>query len=324
MMLLYHLFYVRHGGGYYSLVNFDGVPLLKRFSEICYPVSLYIILSGYGLYLTRSNRTWESLFKKIFVLFVHLWIICAVFVPLASFINPEKYPGSFGELLHNIFAIKTSYNAAWWFIMPYCILILLSKWIFLIVDKLKTTWSIILSIIIEICYVLVVKKYGFENVMDTIGWFGFQMLMVSGFLLPFVLGAIAQRECLIEKFKQWLLNLCKNNQVKRLALILLFIAIIIFRLIFHNQTLQVAVVFIMLITFPAYPIRKKSMSVLVFLGNHSMNIWLIHSWFCFYLFKDFIYGLKYPIFIFIATFTLSLVVSFLVEFIYRIITKYRN
>ena len=99
-------------------------------------------------------------------------------------------------------------------------MILCSKWIFLIVDKLKTALSIILSIIIEIGYVYVVKKYGFDNVMDIIGWFGFQLLMVSGFILPFVLGAIAQRECLIEKFKQWLLNLCKNNQVKKIVQIM--------------------------------------------------------------------------------------------------------
>lgn len=324
MMLLYHIFYVRQGGEYYSLVNFDGVPLLKRFSEICYPVPLYIILSGYGLYLTRNDRTWKSLFKKIFMLFLHVWILCAVFVPLASFINPDNYPGSFGELLLNLFAIKTSYNAQWWFIMPYCILILSSKLIFIILDKLGSTLSVLLSIIIKIGYVYIIKKYGFDNVRDTIGWLGFQMLMVSGFILPFVLGAIAQRECLVEKFKQWFSNHFKNNQIKSLVLILLFIAIIVFRLIFHNQTLQVVVVFILFITFPTFPIREKSMKVLVFLGNHSMNIWLIHSWFCFYLFKDFIYGLKYPIFIFMATFALSLAVSFLVEFIYRNITKSKN
>ena len=75
MMLLYHLFYVKQGGEYSYLLNCGDVPLIKRFSEICYPVSLYIILSGYGLYasynITGSVKWW----KRTKDLYFHLWTI---------------------------------------------------------------------------------------------------------------------------------------------------------------------------------------------------------------------------------------------------------
>lgn len=62
-------------------------------------------------------------------------------------------------------------------------------------------------------------------------------------------------------------------------------------------------------------------TLLKFLGKHSLNIWLIHTWLCYYLFKDFIYGFKYPLLIFIVTITLSIFVSIVVEWIYTQIGK---
>ena len=38
-------------------------------------------------------------------------------------------------------------------------------------------------------------------------------------------------------------------------------------------------------------------SVLMELGRKSMAIWMIHTWFCCYLFREEVYSLKYPVFI---------------------------
>lgn len=37
----------------------------------------------------------------------------------------------------------------------------------------------------------------------------------------------------------------------------------------------------------------------------SMNMWMIHSWFCYYLFHDFIYSFSYPVLIFLVTTLIS-------------------
>ena len=94
MMLLYHLFYCGNGGGRIpDIVYFDEIHQwgVVRFSEICYPVSLYVLLSGYGLYSTFENSTWVKILKKVAYIYLHLWIIYLVFLPIASYMVKDNY-----------------------------------------------------------------------------------------------------------------------------------------------------------------------------------------------------------------------------------------
>ena len=52
-----------------------------------------------------------------------------------------------------------------------------------------------------------------------------------------------------------------------------------------------------------------------------MNIWMIHTWFCYYLFHDFFYGFNYPILIFAATLGASILASMLVNAIFVFVEK---
>lgn len=47
-------------------------------------------------------------------------------------------------------------------------------------------------------------------------------------------------------------------------------------------------------------IRGIVRKILCRLGDQSMNMWMIHTWLCYYLFHNFFYSFKYPIFIFSA------------------------
>lgn len=44
-----------------------------------------------------------------------------------------------------------------------------------------------------------------------------------------------------------------------------------------------------------------------------MNIWMIHSWFCYYLFHDFIYSFSYPLVIFAMLTVISYICSLVVN-----------
>lgn len=59
--------------------------------------------------------------------------------------------------------------------------------------------------------------------------------------------------------------------------------------------------------------------ILVFLGKHSTNIWLVHNFIRGIYCKDFIYGLGYFIFIILAVLLISLVLSIAIEFLKRIL-----
>ena len=65
------------------------------------------------------------------------------------------------------------------------------------------------------------------------------------------------------------------------------------------------------------PMLKPVGTVLAKLGDRSMNMWMIHSWFCYYLFHQFIYSFSYPIVILAVLTAISYVSSLLVNIIAR-------
>lgn len=48
-----------------------------------------------------------------------------------------------------------------------------------------------------------------------------------------------------------------------------------------------------------------------------MNMWMIHSWFCYYLFHGFIYSFSYPLLIFMVLTILSYLTSLIINIIIR-------
>ena len=50
-----------------------------------------------------------------------------------------------------------------------------------------------------------------------------------------------------------------------------------------------------------------------FLGKYSTSVWLIHTWFCYYLFHDFIYGFHYPLLILAVELAMSIMVGYIIQ-----------
>jgi hypothetical protein len=145
MMLFLHLFNttanVEQCQTYIYFWN--GKPLvlaLSRVAAFCVPI--YIFLSGYGLAITyKQNQRIMRSWNRIFNLYINYWIVFLLFIPLACFIRPQNYPGNLTEFICNFIALDCSYNREWWFFLPYVLLVISSKHIFNILDKLdlKTT-----------------------------------------------------------------------------------------------------------------------------------------------------------------------------------------
>ena len=322
MMLLYHLFYVKSGGEYSYLLGFARGPLIKRFSEICYPVTLYIILSGYGLFASYTSSGNIKWWKRAKNLYLHLWIIYLIFLPIACCLLPNEYPGGLVTFLKNAFGISSSYNAEQWFLMPYLILLAISLPLFWLMEKLRPSLVVILAIVCEIVYLYLYKSYGAGYLRSRLLVFN-HLYLAMGFILPFSLGALANKYKLVERLTKFTppISGCNGLRIKQICCFSILLIIVIFRMYFPQQSLQIIVVFFLLLLFPSLQIGNRSMKVLQFLGNHSMNIWLIHTWICYYLFKDFIYGFQWPILIFCVTLSLSLLASILVEYVYNGLIK---
>lgn len=63
------------------------------------------------------------------------------------------------------------------------------------------------------------------------------------------------------------------------------------------------------------PMPQMVKRVLGYLGDYSMIVWLSHTFFCYYLFHDVIYGFKYPLVIFMVLVVISLLVGFVIRYL---------
>lgn len=51
------------------------------------------------------------------------------------------------------------------------------------------------------------------------------------------------------------------------------------------------------------------------MGRRSTSMWFVHSYFCYHLFKSFIYGFKYPIVIFIVLLAVSYLTAVVIDWL---------
>lgn len=76
-----------------------------------------------------------------------------------------------------------------------------------------------------------------------------------------------------------------------------------------------ATVFIVLAVVSLCRITSRRFVAMQYVGMHSMNMYLTHTFIFGYFFHDFIYGFKYPVLIFLALFATSLLLSICIEFV---------
>ena len=157
------------------------------------------MLSGYGLYASYNSTGSVKWWKRTKNLYFHLWIIYLIFLPIACIMKPDKYPGGLIDFVENMFSLRCSYNTEQWFLMPYLILLAISLPLFRLIDKLRPCIALLLALAVEMAYIFSYKVLGVGGVHDFLSIF-IQLYLAMGFLLPFILGALAKKSEWIERF----------------------------------------------------------------------------------------------------------------------------
>lgn len=306
MMLFLHLF---NNMDNVSLCDvsllISGKPLVYRLTRVATPVPLFLILSGYGLYVSYLNHSSGNL-RRLLKLYIHYWVVLVLFVGLGSLLKPERYPGVMLDIVNNITGWDTTYNGENWFLFPYVLLSLLSQYLFRWIDKspkwivgVSTAMLFLLTYGITDWYSESLHKHPFLN----------QIVLILYLVFPFVLGVLLKKCSMPAGIKERILKKSLDSSVLvwtgLSALMLLKISLPgIFNPFY-------AILFVFLFVRVHLPQWLKS--VLYALGEHSMTMWFIHTYLCYYLFHEFIYGLKYPLLIFAVLLMLSYFLSDIVN-----------
>lgn len=268
----------------------------------------------------RDDSKYQSNNKiRLFKLFINFWIIIVLFILIIGPIigKSDIYPGSWKLFILNITAISPSYNGAWWFLTTYIVLLISSEFINQLVIK-RNPW-VIISLSFLIYFIAYIQRIKTPLVFDSvfINWILRQIALWGTSQLPFIVGGVFAKYELYFKIVQRVKGLKLKNIWCCLGICLL---IIIHGII---QTLFIAVftgiTFICLFNMMKKPYWLER--ILLIFGEHSTNIWLIHMFFYMNYFKEAIYSLQNPIFIFSFLLLVSLGSSCIIQFIFNTIWR---
>lgn len=322
----------------YRLIKpFEGLTLngptwflvLGRFGKICVP--LFAFLAGYGLYKQYAAGR-LSLAKKIKKLYLEYWKVFIIFIPIAFifFKNQEEinyFSGSYrtfhiNECIVNFLAIDTEkYNGEWWFVMGFIICCVLGCF-YVHVIKTKNKYIDFAVIFLINFFVfravpMFIYTEPFKNIREG---FVYNMFFKQTGITAFFTGIVWAKYKLLDRGKQSVQSMHPLVRVfVFLAGSLCFICLRTFNGFEYWDFLTTP--FYITICLGFCSITTLIYRVFRFLGDHSENIWLTHSFYCFYFtpFVKLIYGSRNALIALAITLALSLATSFLMKGFYKVI-----
>ena len=280
------------------------VTLIRNFCGIC--IYLYLFLGGYGLYITYKKRN-LGIPRRVFLLYLNYWIMLLLMLPVGHFINPINYPGSFSKFIFNFIAWDCSYNSTWWFLFPYILIIISSKFLFKLLDKYGGLYLFVFTYGINLVKSYTISRYGEKYLYDN-------LLVYIPFLYIHLLNAFYSG-AIFAKYD--LFNIIKNRSTKLhykdLSLCLLIMLLVLFKGYITTSVVNIYVVVVLFVFIYCIDRPQWLDKVLVKLGEGSTDMWYVHAFICFYFLHDFTYSLKYPIiaylFVIICSYVLHIIIN---------------
>lgn len=336
LMLTHHLwaFPDRLNGTLNSYFNIFGESIniyIGNFSKIC--VSLFFFLGGYGIYICSKERGFTIL-SRIKKLFISYWKVFLIFIPIGFiFFNNQElfstsmYPRfnvfSIKEVFTNFLGMSSSLNGEWWFFQSYIWIVICFPLFKKVFEKFSTITNIFIVIIFSIFITNVfpalgnVPELGILNNNFLYRTFLTPTIYVSSFLM----GIVFSKDNLLVKLSKIINDTIKLNFVYD---ILGIIIIIFLRQSVIGSCLDIIYVpiFIILIldTLKNLKYIRKGLE---FLGKQSTNMWLIHSFFCYYYFfvSEIVICSKSPLLSLLILVAVSLISGIIVDYFWKFFGK---
>ena len=302
LLLCHHCFYP---GEPYDDILIFGHPLFQNigeFSKLC--VAIFVFLSGYGLTIQTMNKGGIGnvlhFYRRRYVkLMINYWLIWLIFVPIGICFFHRTFPLVYGE--HYISGVfwdflglylvvfgQYGYNATWWFYS--CIIVLYL--FYPLIWKLCDFW-----------FVLIPFAFVFPMITQFVPILDHSLC--QEYLLSFVCGmSLAYIRPEIRGVRFW----------GAILLMLIFLLVCIYR--FHAKQpymWDAAIVILGITLYCTILIPTRLLYGLSFLGKHSFNIYLFHTFILGYYLHDYIYWSRNPFMIIVTLLFVCLLVSVALE-----------
>lgn len=312
------------GWGYYpiSFAPFSShtIQYLASFSKIC--VAMFVFMTGYGMWVSyesqKKKTTMSNYIKKRMVTlmtgFLIIFVVTEILaIPTGRFI--EVYGHDFRSVVYMIIdALGLAkllgtplFCLTWWYMSLAIVLIMIFPFVHSIMEKYQ--WIVVVASII------VPRACGFGQSTD-----------LFRYLLAYTLGMYFAQHDLLARIKE---KFMKQNVVgKLLSLIVSLIGLAVIIKCRQNAWIGwkyldfwdgFAAMYVIVLSYIYILNGKWIVKGLGFLGKHSMNIFLIHSFYRDVFFHKFTYSFYYAWLDYIVLMAISLVTSIVLEWFKKLI-----
>jgi hypothetical protein len=312
------------GWGYYpiSFAPFSShtIQYLASFSKIC--VAMFVFMTGYGMWVSyesqKKKTTMSNYIKKRMVTlmtgFLIIFVVTEILaVPTGRFI--EVYGHDFRSVVYMIIdALGLAkllgtplFCLTWWYMSLAIVLIMIFPFVHSIMEKYQ--WIVVVASII------VPRACGFGQSTD-----------LFRYLLAYTLGMYFAQHDLLARIKEKFME--QNVAGKLLSLIVSLIGLAVIIKCRQNAWIGwkyldfwdgFAAMYVIVISYIYILNGKWIVKGLGFLGKHSMNIFLIHSFYRDVFFHEFTYSFYYAWLDYIVLMAISLVTSIVLEWFKKLI-----
>lgn len=188
LMLFFHLFNQSENVALCSSLFIAGESLCHILSRAANPVFFFLILSGYGLYVSNHREGGDkNRYRRIWTLMKNYWLTLLIFIPIGYLWGKEGYPGNLQTIIRNVIAYRVTWNHEIWFLFPYVLLALLAPIVVKVVDKV----GFILTLLIGLCttfFSTCVFHFVGESYIMKNCFIWYNPLMLIHFTMPFLVG----------------------------------------------------------------------------------------------------------------------------------------
>lgn len=268
-MMLYHLFGFPERIPKDFVLSWMGSPLTKSF-QICVPV--YVFMAGYGLSCVANKQdiTWGFIGKRLYKLYFAYWWIALPFITMGILIG--YYTFDWYNLLLAITGIRMSViNGEWWFYSLYVELLLL----FFFISRIQTSRIRYVILMIGVLFLSRILINVLPLNERVIIFRHIKMLLIN--INIFMMG------CFFAKYNFYYSIVRRFSFLSKIYFVPLLLALPLIGRAYIPFIGITELLFVPMFVFGCVNICKgKNGEVCMFLGHHSMNLWLIHSFFIFY------------------------------------------
>lgn len=296
LILWHHLFYEKPESGF---IVFQTALLAK----VC--VGIYVVLSGYGLAESIKHKKLEllSFYKKRLVkLYMNYWLIALLFIPIGSLFFGRTLESVFGDYsyfklfiqmlgLHMFTDVGYGYNPTWWFMSLIIVLYAIFPMAYNLTAKFKIGFLVFTAVLLFV-----------------------PIPLVNDWIFPFCIGIYLSQNDGFVKIFAWF---DKQGMWRFVTLFVLTVLVASYRengYIFNSIRIDAFFGILLIVwTTELVVVSTVAQKILEFIGVHSFNIFLFHTFIYYYFFADFIYGFGNPLLIFAVLLAICLALSVGIE-----------